>query len=120
MVQLSLPFNIASPLAITSLSFWAQLKRYIKNYAAQQNRFEIEPQIPPALLALALKSKVRCVHCNKWIHPVRLRKASPGRNTRNTAKQFFVALTCPLKVNMGCARGKRARDASAALAQALR
>lgn len=112
-------FQFAQSISLPNHPLWSALKPYLRNYPGRHNRFEVSPSIPPGLLAQALGLKVDCAHCGKKIHPFRVRHASPQRDTRGTAKQVYVSVACPLDRNFGCARGKRARDASEDLAIAL-
>jgi len=119
MQQLSLPLNIPSTIPLLNDPLWSTFRQYIKNYPGKHNRFEVMPTIPRALLAAALKLQVPCAHCGKKIYPIRRRHGTPGRDTKNTTEQYFLALTCPLADNFACARGKAAREASRMLAEAL-
>jgi hypothetical protein len=115
MEQLSLPLSTLRKPKLIDHPLWPFLKPLVKNYAAGQNRFEINRELAKCIIPLK-DIQVPCAHCGKMIHPIRRRQAA---STRANTGEWFVALTCPLSENLGCARGKKAREACKELAEAL-
>ena len=82
---------------------------YDKDGSTTDPRIRIEiSELPVDLKAEALAATMPCVACNREMHPIRERAGKAGRG--HTAQNLYYAATCPLEVNMGCARGRKARD----------
>lgn len=97
--------------SLTEHPIWPTLKPLIRieDYARdgghRHPRHRIEVLTPTREVCDELLAvEMPCVACGSVIHPIRQRHATQGRNT------LFVAVTCELKVNIGCARGAAARD----------
>ena len=63
----------------------------------------------------ALEIECGCARCGATIHPFRRRKPSNERGLGHV----YLAVTCPLNVNVGCARSRVAADTYTAIAAAL-
>jgi hypothetical protein len=74
-------------------------------------RIEVRP-LPDGLKARVLAMTMPCVACGLPIHPIRDRHGEWARGGRsgNPAEKLYYACSCPLSVNVGCARGKAARE----------
>lgn len=68
-----------------------------------RHRFEVVTPKDPAVTSHLLGMRVACCACGREIRPVRRRHGS--RKTH-----LYLACTCELAVNYGCARGAAARD----------
>jgi hypothetical protein len=71
----------------------------------------------PGLVEQALQLTVPCCRCGNPVRPFR-RRADPERRAPTTGA-IFVSCACPMDV-AGCARGKDAKHAKAALIAAIR
>jgi hypothetical protein len=81
------------------------IKSYIKietrKSAQPGHRIELHSWTPAPIVRRALDFEMPCVACGRMNHPFRER--GPGGHV-------YYAPTCPLTVNIGCSRGKAARD----------
>jgi hypothetical protein len=86
----------------------------------QHRRIELDAsRLSEKQFGMLLGVLVRCPACNAGVCPFRRRFGkSAGRAAR--PGRLFVALACPLDVNIGCSRGKAASEATEALAAAIR
>jgi hypothetical protein len=71
-------------------------------------RVEVDPRIPEELLARVVDITVSCAACLLPLQPVRRRKRTNKEGLRVYANAYYIAVTCPLEFNMGCARGDAA------------
>lgn len=67
-------------------------------------------ELDPQVLREALHTQCQCVRCRAPIHPFRPRLKGVGDRVE-LARHVYVAVACPLDVNVGCSRGKQSRDA---------
>lgn len=100
-------------MSILNHRLWPKLEPFVeiefaKKGDSAKSRIRIEiAALPAALEISALKATMPCVACGESIHPIRARRAT---SKRSNAGGFYYASTCTLKDNMGCSRGKAARD----------
>lgn len=67
-----------------------------------RHRIEVDRPSSGILVRRFLAMEMPCVACGRSIHPIRQRKGPDV--------SLFIAVTCGLDVNYGCARGNAARD----------
>lgn len=72
--------------------------------------------VDPSVLEQALDLTVPCCRCGAPVHPFR-RRAEAERRAATTGA-VFVSMSCPMD-RAGCARGRRAKEAKAALIAAI-
>jgi hypothetical protein len=63
----------------------------------------------PKLIRDMLDMQVACVRCGEPIHPFRARVKGSSDRTE-LPRHIYCAVSCPLDVDIGCSRGKAARD----------
>lgn len=81
----------------------------------KDDRCEVSTRgMDPALVERALAITTGCCNCGRPIHPFR-RRASPPERAAASTGPIYVSLVCPMSANPGCARGKAADSAKAAL-----
>ena len=73
-------------------------------------RLELRNAAPLDIRTLALGLTMPCVACGRAIHPFRERGAAPAGRGSDQAQTVYLAVACPLAVNVGCSRGGAARD----------
>jgi hypothetical protein len=85
---------------------WVKIQTYDRDggHADPRHRIELDAPDNDAFRAVVLAVTVPCVACGAVIHPIRSRAADTHGN-------LYIAVTCPLNVRMGCARGGAASDA---------
>jgi len=82
------------------LRLYFRLEIYDRDGGHKHPRYRIEVRdLPPELAGIAIGIYADCVACGRMIHPIRERKGAG----------MYYAPTCPLDVDVGCARGKAAR-----------
>lgn len=91
------------------LEIYFDIQIYDKDGSTTDPRIRIElMELPTDLHKKAVETIMPCVACGREMHPIRERAGKSGRG--HSAQNLYYAATCPLEVNMGCARGKKARD----------
>lgn len=101
----------AAPSSIRHHELWPSLLPFVRVEQAEGSRFRLEVRDAPVELAkLALEMEVQCADCGRTIKPVRPRKAPGNKRSEFTGKGLYLALACPLSVNVGCSRGHAVRD----------
>ena len=90
---------------------WIQLQRYLREGGSDNPRIRIEVSndAPFALLRRLVATEMPCVACGEAMHPFRSRKPK-GDKRGGTPQHLYYAAACPLKVNIGCSRGRAASD----------
>lgn len=102
-------------MSFTLHRLWPDVRPYIKieKYTREGGtknariRIELKGSTPTSVKARALRTTMPCVACGKKIHPFRKRSA-PSK--RSESGHVYYAATCPLDINLGCSRGKAARE----------
>lgn len=101
-------------MSIINHPFWPQLKPYciIETYdrdgSANDPRVRIEfKKLPKTLTEQARSLTVDCASCGETINPIRARNSSAKRGSSG---HLYYAATCPLHKNIGCSRGKAAKE----------
>lgn len=104
------------PRRIEDLPYFSEIAPHLKieKYGRDgthkpRRRMEILPTASPALIRKLLVQKISCCACAQDIHPFRARKAPTERV--QIPRHLYVAVACPLDVNVGCSRGNLASDA---------
>lgn len=72
-----------------------------------RNRIELSSEAPPEVRKLALSIRIPCVCCGRIIAPFRRRKAP---NDRAPTPAIYFAAACPLRLRVGCSRGRAASE----------
>lgn len=103
----------ALPRSLRLHSLWPEIRPYvaIERDASSSTRVRIEIRsLPRDVAAMALEMRVGCVSCGRPVHPVRVRKEPGNKRDESVGHGLYVAVACPLAVNVGCSRGRAARD----------
>lgn len=85
----------------TSLAPYIKVQKYVREGGGSKNprfRLELKKTIPEQDFEYALHLTTKCVSCGEKIHPVRKRSGGTG----------YIAVTCPLSVNVACSRNHAA------------
>jgi hypothetical protein len=78
-----------------------KVEKYVREGGGSRNprfRLELKRNTPDEIMKQAVRVTAKCASCGKKIYPVRLR-------TRGIA---YIAVTCPLTVNVACSRNPAA------------
>ena len=86
-----------------SVGLWLVAEDYSRDGGDEnpRHRIELDKNTPEEWIGIALRWQGLCVKCGRGGTSY-LRKRSGGR------KGIYMAVTCPLSVNVGCARSKAA------------
>lgn len=79
------------------LKSFIKVEKYVREGGGSRNprfRLELKKSTPEQTIEQALLFTGKCVTCGEEIHPVRARS---GGN-------YYIAVTCPLSVNVACSR----------------
>lgn len=90
-----------------------KVEKYLREGGGAKNprfRLELKRTTPEQVIDQALLLTTKCVSCAKKIHPVRER-------SRGVA---YIAVTCPLSVNVACSRNPAASLEYKRIAEILR
>jgi hypothetical protein len=85
-------------------------KEKLANQLKERVRIEVL-KMPPDIERQAICFTMPCVHCGAAIHPFRRRL----QGERGTTGNMYYTPTCHLTVNIGCSRGKAAKEEVAAI-----
>jgi len=100
---------------------FVRIEKYDRDGGHSKPRIRIEvatTMMPPNLIREMLKAEVQCVRCGQPIHPFRARTKGSSDRTE-LPRHVYVAVACPLDVNIGCSRGKAAKEAYIAIEEAV-
>ena len=79
--------------------------------------FDLRSSAPWNVKADALQYTAPCARCGRAIHPFRDRTHDVPRSKK--PYHIYLAVTCPLNVNMGCSRGGHATAAYDAIEELI-
>lgn len=91
------------------LAPYVRKEKYDRDGSARKprNRFELA-KVPPELLRRALAVRIGCCRCGKPISPIRARQGEGDR--MELPRHLYLAVACPLDVNIGCSRGRDSKN----------
>lgn len=100
---------------------WVRIEVYDRDGSARQPRvrIELDRKTPLELERKALAYTAPCCRCGALINPFRSRSADSKRSDQRRGDVYY-APACPLQENIGCSRGKEARDEYTRIKRALR
>ena len=118
-----LPKSVVDHPLFPKLVPFLKIEKYARDGGTNKPRRRLEirtSDMPMKLQRQMLEMKVACVRCGAAIHPFRPRLRGSSNRTE-LPRCVYLAVACPLDVNIGCSRGKAAKQAyidieSAALA----
>jgi hypothetical protein len=90
---------------------WVQIQYYgkeMRHNKVPRFRIELLSETPTKIRNLAVGVSAACVACGKPIRPFRSREES--KRGKSVAQNIYLAVACPLNINIGCSRGGAARD----------
>ena len=96
-----------------SLAPHIKLERYLREGGGSRNprfRLELKRTTPEQVLEQAVHYQIKCAACWEKIHPVRKRNGGSP----------YIAVTCPLAVNVACSRSPLASVEYKRIAEILR
>lgn len=96
-----------------TLAPYIRLERYQREGGGSRNprfRLELKASTPEQVVEQSLNALTKCASCGEKIHPVR--KRSGGK--------YYIAVSCPLTVNVACSRHPSASSEYKRVAEILR
>lgn len=90
-----------------------KLERYLREGGGARNarfRLELKRTTPEQVVEQAVHYQIKCAACGEKIHPVRKRNGGSP----------YIAVTCPLAVNVACSRSPLASVEYKRIAEILR
>lgn len=77
-------------------------------------RLELMSTTPAKIRRIALRIKIRCPACRKWMRPFR-KRAAPNKRNEDSTFDVYLAAACKPSDSPGCSKGNDAKFANEAV-----